>query len=44
MPNEHDFDESIMDEGVPTIKVPFMGTPQIPDTARPTQHDLIYDL
>lgn len=44
MPNEHDFDESIMDEGVPAIRVPSMGTPQAIDNVRPSQHDLIYDL
>jgi hypothetical protein len=44
MPNEHDFDESIMDEGIPTIRVPFMAPSQVLESARPNQNDLIYDL
>ena len=41
---EHDYDEYDMDEGVCTIQVPLMTTPQPVNSARPTQHDLLYDL
>jgi hypothetical protein len=44
MPNEHDFDESIMDEAVPTIRVPIMAASQVAESARLTQNDLICDL
>lgn len=44
MRNEHDYDEFDMDERVTAIRVPLMSTPQPVSSARPTQHDLLYDL
>ena len=45
MPNEHDYDEAIMNEAVPIITVPFLHAPTSQATFRSSQQDnLLYDL